>query len=165
MWNPFRKSKVQKFKEAIVDATINYFQEKIDEEYSKLLANKNVNGLKLYQSLLTNADIILFDEFDNDIIGFFNKDYKYNINRLTNENGDKEYEFIIEGKFFINPGYDFDNTPLYPKVIFRTIKDKISCYGKIVYWCIEQTDINYEISIKIPYDETNIINIYGDKNT
>lgn len=156
MWNPFKKSKEKQLKEIIASATLDYLKDKVEEETRNKLKNENVNDKKVYE-LLKSKSIIGISEMYNprNVLGLLG-DYKYDIRRTDNV---EEFEFIIDGKFYIMPG----NTTDFEKYVLVNIgeSNNVCCYGKICSYLVNNSTEGIEIGliIHIPCKELDLTEI------
>ena len=133
MWNPFKKSKEKQLKEIIASATLDYLKDIAEEETRNKLKNENVNDKKVYE-LLKSKQIIGISEMYNprNVIGIIN-DYKHDIKRINNE---EEFEFIIDGEFYIYPKNNLNNIETNVLIHIGDIFNNVVCYGKICSYLV-----------------------------
>lgn len=158
MWNPFKKSKEKQLKEIISSATLDYLKNKAEEETRNKLKNENVNDKKVYE-LLESKQIIGISEMYNprNVIGIIN-DYKYDIKRINNE---EEFEFIIDGEFYIYPKNNLNNIETNVLIHIGDIVNNVCCYGEICSYLVNNgiEDIRLGLIIRVPIKELDLSEI------
>ena len=150
MWNPFKKSKEKQLKEAIATAILNNCIDEAKDEISNNLKNKNVDGMKLYQLLASKSQIFITEFNDTrNVLGFLG-DYKYNIERINNE---EELEFTIDSKLYMLVDTLTELTKYVSIVVGCDYNNNVFCFGEFGSVLVNNSEINISLSIRVPFNE------------